>query len=156
MPKRTFVVLIAVCLLLGLSTPLPAAGEEYEFSIDWTKAGQRSKDWRVVLRKFIGKEDVHGLEIGSFEGRSAIWFLNNILTKPSSKLTCIDIFPEEYDTVFDHNIRVSGHQKRVIKKKGFSRTFSVRWSSTLTTSYTSTDVTTHTASTSTPHSAGIS
>jgi predicted O-methyltransferase YrrM len=32
----------------------------------------------------------HFLEIGSYEGRSAVWMLQNILTHPHSTLTCID------------------------------------------------------------------
>ena len=30
------------------------------------------------------------LEVGSFEGRSAIWVLDNILVHPESRLTCVD------------------------------------------------------------------
>jgi len=38
------------------------------------------------------KEPIEMLEIGSFEGLSSCWFLNNILTHTHSKLTCVDTF----------------------------------------------------------------
>lgn len=42
------------------------------------------------LKNFKGVENLTFLEIGSFEGRSSCWLLDNILTAESSKLTCID------------------------------------------------------------------
>jgi predicted O-methyltransferase YrrM len=32
------------------------------------------------------------LEVGSYEGRSAVWLLSNILTHPTSRLYCVDTF----------------------------------------------------------------
>lgn len=49
------------------------------------------------------------LEIGSFEGRSAVWFLENILTHPRSILFCIDTFagsPEHSDPESDDQVKV--------------------------------------------------
>lgn len=79
------------------------------------------------------------LEVGSFEGRSAIWLLENILTHPTSHLTCIDKFemdnesrencermkqniPYDLDIEgnFDANMLASGASKRVTKLKGVS------------------------------------
>lgn len=45
----------------------------------------------AALQPLVG-QPVHGLEIGSFEGRSACWFFDNVLTHPDSTLTCIDPF----------------------------------------------------------------
>ena len=39
---------------------------------------------------FNTKEEIHILEIGSFEGKSAVWFLENYLQNPKSTITCID------------------------------------------------------------------
>jgi len=39
-----------------------------------------------------GRQGLHALEIGSYEGRSALWMLENVLTDTSCTLTCIDIF----------------------------------------------------------------
>jgi predicted O-methyltransferase YrrM len=49
-------------------------------------------DWEQYLIEFRGRPDLHFLEIGSFEGRSTCWLLDNILTGPSSKITCVDLF----------------------------------------------------------------
>jgi predicted O-methyltransferase YrrM len=44
-----------------------------------------------ILDNFKGKP-VSCLEIGSFEGRSTLWFLENILTHEASRITCVDTF----------------------------------------------------------------
>lgn len=43
------------------------------------------------LGEFIDKP-TYFMEIGSFQGKSALWFLENILTHPESKLLCIEPF----------------------------------------------------------------
>jgi predicted O-methyltransferase YrrM len=60
------------------------------------------------------------LEIGSFEGRSAVWFLQNILTGPGSTLTCVDRFHPPYGEAFDWNLAASGCFSQVIKLTGDS------------------------------------
>lgn len=47
--------------------------------------------WEKWLGEFKGQPE-HGLEIGTFEGRGAIWFMENILTDPHCRLTCVDNF----------------------------------------------------------------
>ena len=51
--------------------------------------------WTHWLAHLRGMPDVHALEIGSFEGRSAVWLLENILTNSTSTLRCVDPFTEE-------------------------------------------------------------
>ena len=75
--------------------------------------------WERYLAEFKGKVNVSLLEIGSFEGRSTIWFLENILTHPTSSITCVDPFFRA-EIRFDHNIKVSGHANQVKKIKGRS------------------------------------
>ena len=36
------------------------------------------------------KEEIHLLEIGSFEGKSTVWFIENFLSNEKSTITCID------------------------------------------------------------------
>jgi len=48
--------------------------------------------WQAMLADFAGKPGLRFLEVGSFEGRSAVWTLQNILTDRSSSLTCVDTF----------------------------------------------------------------
>lgn len=91
--------------------------------------------WERLLRGFVGKPDMHFLEVGSFEGRSAVWMLQSILTHPSARLTCIDTFafhPADYahdipvvdlGARFDQNMRASGAESKVRKLVGPSRVF---------------------------------
>ena len=51
--------------------------------------GDQWRQWQQHLAPFIGKE-CRGLEIGSWEGRSAIWFLDNVLTHPAARMVCAD------------------------------------------------------------------
>lgn len=60
-----------------------------DFSIDWFS--NNITKWTKYLDAFKSKP-VHFLEIGSFEGKSALWLLENILTHKHSTLTCIDNF----------------------------------------------------------------
>jgi len=77
--------------------------------------------WRKHFRRFR-KQPVHFLEVGTFEGRTAIWFLNNILTHPQATITCVDPFVrgKGREAVFDRNIQRSGHASRVTKIAGYS------------------------------------
>ena len=78
-------------------------------------------DWENHLRELKGKTNIHALEIGSYEGFSAIWQLENILTDPTSTITCIDIFYDKaYENRFDKNIRATGIPNKVKKLKGSS------------------------------------
>jgi predicted O-methyltransferase YrrM len=93
---------------------------EYSFSQDYVS--DRSSVWNEHLAGFKGRENLQMLEIGSFEGRSAVWFLSHVLTQPSSTITCIDPFWHRIIEIrFDHNIKVSGCSRRVKKIKGLSQ-----------------------------------
>ena len=48
--------------------------------------------WEVVLAEFVGQRGLRFLEVGSFEGRSAVWMLEHVLTDRSSSLMCVDSF----------------------------------------------------------------
>lgn len=91
----------------------------YSFTADFTAPVQ--PDWQTALGHLSGRPDVRMLEVGSYEGGSAIWFLENVLTHESAAITCIDPFWEPYyELRFDHNVRVSGHAGKVTKLKGLS------------------------------------
>ena len=67
------------------------AQNQYTFSKDWFS--NNIPRWKQNLKKLIKKgknTPLLALEIGSFEGRSAIWTLENILVHPDSKIICID------------------------------------------------------------------
>jgi predicted O-methyltransferase YrrM len=59
-----------------------------EFTVDWFDA--RTPHIARILEPFRGQPGVRMLEIGSYEGRSTVWFLENILTGPDSWLTAVD------------------------------------------------------------------
>jgi predicted O-methyltransferase YrrM len=90
-------------------------------------------NWTRILEPFRGRPNLKFLEIGSFEGKSACWLLQNILTHETSTLTCIDVFPDmmggedemmprmsTLNANFDHNIRATGVARKVTKMKGTS------------------------------------
>lgn len=110
--------------------------KKYKYTEDWFD----SKD----LEQFLltnNQEELHILEIGSFEGKSTIWFLENILQNPNSTITCVDPwtsysqdsksfesyskenarwdFTTHKDT-FLYNIKESGQKNKVIVNQGFS------------------------------------
>lgn len=93
--------------------------EKLSFSEDYVS--NFTADWSKHLACYAGKEDVALLEIGCFEGRSTLWFLQNILTHPSASITCVDSFSRRGgEPRFDHNIAFSGLSSRTTKLKGRS------------------------------------
>jgi predicted O-methyltransferase YrrM len=79
------------------------------------------QDWTRVLAPIAGRPGVRMLEIGSFEGRSASWFLQNVLTDESARLVCIDLFSRPgLEARFDHNVGLADRHGQVRKLKGMS------------------------------------
>jgi predicted O-methyltransferase YrrM len=107
------------------SPPLPHP--KYRFTFDWV--APHAAAWEQDLAHLKGKPDIRGLEIGCFEGQSACWWLDNILTDPTSRLTCVDPFAIPMDSTllryferyFDHNVAASGAGERVTKLVGSSQ-----------------------------------
>lgn len=108
------------------------------FTSDWFS--QHIPLWESLLGPWRGKPDLHFLEVGSYEGRSACWLLKNILTHASARLTCIDLFAVGDDLLeisdrmqlhiapsfdigaaFDRNMHALNAEQKVIKLKGNSR-----------------------------------
>lgn len=113
----------------ALATEADVAGwyDGKDFSCDWTT--NRTPLWIELLEAYRGLP-VRVLEIGSWEGRSALFFLNYL---PKCHLTCVDTFggnvehhEDDYfaalvpgiETRFDSN--VAAFQGRVEKLKGSS------------------------------------
>jgi predicted O-methyltransferase YrrM len=84
-----------------------------QFTVDWFT--HHIPTWEEWLKGYVGKPDVRALEIGSLEGRSAIWLLDNVLTGEGSELVCCDPWQEKrrwvedsMETIehrFDENLR---------------------------------------------------
>lgn len=75
--------------------------------------GFKTEIWKEHLSEFAGRAGLQMLEIGSHEGRSAIWFIENVLTGSGCRLTCVDPWRPEVKIRFDHNIRVTGVADRI-------------------------------------------
>jgi predicted O-methyltransferase YrrM len=99
--------------------------KNYNFTLDSTFRGfiRQIPVWKKVLRPFKGKPNIHYLEIGVNQGRSAIWVLENILTHPTSTLAGIDIFPEgtDWKEKYLSNLDMSGFAHKATTIEGFSQ-----------------------------------
>jgi cephalosporin hydroxylase len=95
----------------------------YRFDDDWF-----STNIPVLAEHFgklAGQENLKMIEVGSWEGRSAVWFLETILTDPSGELHCIDPWAaptcgvERAEANFDRNMMLARRHggARVIKHK---------------------------------------
>lgn len=112
--------------------------KNYKFTHDWFSSND--------LQQFLDSQELNSkpismLEIGSFEGKSTVWFLENILQNEKSTITCIDPWTSysqdsnslnsysqentEWDfkthkDTFDYNIQESGFSDKTIAIQGFS------------------------------------
>lgn len=97
----------------------PPHTKAYSFSKDWVTS--RIPLWNKTLAHVKGRPGLQYLEIGVFEGRSAIWMLENVLTDPTASMTCIDIFPGRLQETFLANLALSGFSEKVTVIKGRSQ-----------------------------------
>ena len=101
---------------------------DYEFTEDWFSENNPEKvvyQFDEFLSEFKDKPSTF-LEIGSFEGMSTIWMLENILTNKESRLFCIDAWAEWTGGAFVRfieNINKSGFKNKVDIIKGDSSTY---------------------------------
>ncbi|MEG3847271.1 tetratricopeptide repeat protein [Microcoleus sp. herbarium19] len=100
------------------------AAKNYQFTQDWFT--HNIPIWKRHLQHFAGIADFQVVEIGSFQGMSACWLLDNILTHPTAKITCIDLYFQEH---FKGNIAKTGVADKVIELKGYSQDLLVNLSS---------------------------
>jgi predicted O-methyltransferase YrrM len=87
-------------------------GDRPIFTFDWTTP--HCQQWVAALSGRIN-QTLQILEIGSFEGRSARFFLE---TFPQAHVTCVDTFSPKRSAKFDHNVRP--YRRRVTKRAGRS------------------------------------
>ncbi len=117
---RRFISLLGLGLILGCGeAPPPETSEPYEFTYDWFTSAVPV--WTRVLQPYAGRPDIHYLEVGVFEGRSAIWMLNNILTHPTSTLTGMDLFPGDLKERYLANLELAGAAHKAITITGRSQ-----------------------------------
>lgn len=101
-----------------------------EFTQDWFQPNNRSMTWRRVIGHLAGQPQLKFLEVGSYEGRSALWVLSQFVTHPTAHLTCLDAwkggFNPQHDDAkmraiearFDTNL--APHRERYTKLKADS------------------------------------
>jgi predicted O-methyltransferase YrrM len=83
-----------------------------DFTVDWTS--MQAGEWVEPLMD-LPHSPARVLEIGSYEGRSAITFITML---PDASVTCIDIFCEaEYEKRFDANMAEYGSRIEKIKSR---------------------------------------
>ena len=85
-----------------------------EFTQDWFT--QHIPNFDRFLSQLAGKK-ASALEIGSFEGRSAMWGLENILTHPESHMTCVDLMHDDYRDRLVGNLSPFGDKVTLIGKQ---------------------------------------
>ena len=87
----------------------------YQFSADWFSGNI------PVFEKFLTPlkgTPCRLLEIGTFEGRAAVWLLNNIATHEEARVTCIDAFRQ---SSLAHNLSATGSGAKAEVHIGHSR-----------------------------------
>lgn len=103
----------------------------YTYQVDWFTP--QLPLWEKYLLPFRGHSNLSFLEIGSFEGRSAVWLLENVLTHDTARMICIDPFHGSIENQnkpglditkiegnFDHNVKETGVAYKVTKIKKYS------------------------------------
>lgn len=70
---------------------------EYEFTTDWFEHHALGK-WPTFFAPYKDQENVCYLEVGSYEGRSLIWVMENILTATTSLAVMVDPYLPSPDT----------------------------------------------------------
>jgi predicted O-methyltransferase YrrM len=110
------------------NTKIVTSEYNYIFTVDWFSSN--IPIWSHYLKELKDKPNLHFLEIGSFQGRSTVWLLENILTNNTSTITCIDTFEGSIEhaidfkndiknlfDIFSHNISKFKNKVNIIKNK---------------------------------------
>jgi predicted O-methyltransferase YrrM len=92
-----------------------------EFTSDWVT--WHTDAWRRLLGPLAGKPHLRFLEVGTYEGRSALWWLDNILTHRTSVLYVVDPWRNcpDREVRCRANLREFAASGRVTIRKGPSR-----------------------------------
>lgn len=101
----------AVGELLQLKYHLGVDRKQYEFTEDWFS--KNIPIWTSFLSKLINLSNLKVLEVGSWEGRSSCWFLDNLLLHPSGSITCVDTFAGSTE----HTVLCDRHQVSTIEQR---------------------------------------
>ena len=81
--------------------------KNYKFTQNWF-----TTDDLVQFLPLQTQEEIHILEIGSFEGKSSVWFIENLLNNQNSSISCID----PWVTYDQKNNSLNSYHKDILKK----------------------------------------
>src|SRR5436305_13213264 len=89
--------------------------KEYVFYSDWFS--QHIPYWKRILNDFKNRQ-INVLEVGSFEGRSSTWILDELFKNPKSRLVVIDSFDRilpdiDNEKNFLDNLKKTGKKDQV-------------------------------------------
>lgn len=102
-----------------------------QFSSDWFS--HHKEGWSRIFQAvgWDNSQEKIAIEIGSFEGRSTLWTLENLLKHDASRIYCLDTWEggvehekENFSDVWDrfnHNISELDQREKVIIKRGMSK-----------------------------------
>jgi glycosyltransferase involved in cell wall biosynthesis/predicted O-methyltransferase YrrM len=122
----------AIAEMPRLKYAIQVQSKGYQFTQDWFSIN--ISVWEQFLRSLVNQPDLRALEIGSWEGRSTCWLLDNVLTHESARITCVDSFAggaehqamgdhylQTIEERFDFNIAKAGSTDKVRKVVGQSQ-----------------------------------
>lgn len=97
----------------------------YAFTTDWSASWLGY--WPTLFAACVGKPGLRFVEVGSYEGRSATWLVDNVLTGDGSSILCIDAWADydqcagvpmaEVEARFDSNVRACSKPHAIQKFK---------------------------------------
>lgn len=86
---------------------------DYKFTDNWFS--WHIPVWKKYLTPYAHQAALQVLEIGSYQGMSTCWLLDNILTHDSAKIVCVDPFWPPYGQRFIDNIYATGTPSKVVR-----------------------------------------
>lgn len=97
----------------------------YEFTSDWFSP--QIAVWERHLLPLAGRP-LKFLEIGSYEGRSAVWVLEHLLASPDGLLVCLDTWGRrEIRDRFLRNVTATGRGQQLVAIAGEARRVLREW-----------------------------
>lgn len=94
----------------------------YRYEFDWFT--WHLPNWTRLLADWSGRAPLRCVEIGSWEGRSAVWMLENLLDSEGSVLHAVDPWDcpigAAVEARFDHNTGLAKSRGTLVKHRGRS------------------------------------
>ena len=103
----------------------------YVFTHDYFAS--RIPVWQRWFTDTIQQRPIRILEVGSWQGGSSLWLLDQVIAERGGSITCVDTWEGssehgflatmglQLEELFDANIARSGHSEKVEKRKGCSQ-----------------------------------